>query len=71
MFMVSEVERAQIRAAWEHGGEFDAMLKLREIAPGIAVDQERECARTIASWSPLVLPLKKKRIVRRRAAAGK
>ena len=62
--MVSEAERAAIRAAYELGGEFDAMLALRRIAPGIAVDQARECALTIAGWSPLEVPAKPK--IRRR-----
>jgi hypothetical protein len=67
MFMVSEAERAAIRAAWEHGGEFDAMLEVKRIAPGIGVEEARECARTIAGWSPEV-KLRVKRTVRRRAS---
>jgi hypothetical protein len=30
-----------------------AMLELRRLFPGIAVDQARDCVRTIASWKPL------------------
>ena len=52
MFMVSEAETAEIRKALEAGGEFDAMLKLRELFPGVAPDQARECVRTIATWKP-------------------
>jgi len=63
MFMVSETDAALVRAAYEFGGEFDAMLALRRMAPGLSVEQARECARTIAGWTPLALPVPK---IRRR-----
>ena len=53
MFVVSEVEAAAIRAAFDHGGEFSAAIELRRLFPGIADnDQARDCARTIAGWKP-------------------
>ena len=54
MFVVSEVEAAAIRTAYEQRGEFSAAIELRRLFPGITDNaQARECARTIASWRPL------------------
>jgi hypothetical protein len=59
MFIVSELEAAAIRAAYDHGGEFSAAIELRRLFPGLADnDQARDCARTIAGWKPLAKPLK-------------
>ena len=59
MFVVSEVEAAAIRAAFDQGGEFSAAIELRRLFPGLADnDQARECARTIAGWKPLRMPRK-------------
>ncbi len=65
MFMVSAEEAAIVRAAFLAGGEFDAMLELRRIAPRLSVDQAKECARTIAGWEPRAPPARVK--VRRRS----
>jgi hypothetical protein len=49
MFVVTEADAAAIRAVYE----------LRRRFPGIADNEQAlECARTIASWQPLVRPLK-------------
>jgi hypothetical protein len=54
MFTVSEAEAAVIRAAFEQGGEFSAVMELRRLFPGVTDNTEaRECARTIAAWKPL------------------
>lgn len=65
--MVSEAEAERIRHAFESGGEYSAMLQLREMFPGVSVDQAKECARTIAGWRPIVMPPPK---VRRKARAA-
>jgi hypothetical protein len=54
MFVVSEVEAAAIRAAFERDGELSATVEVRRLFPGITDNAEaRECARTIAGWEPL------------------
>lgn len=53
MFMVSEDDAAAIRAAFQEGGEFSAAIELRRRFPGIADNAHaRQCARTIAGWTP-------------------
>jgi hypothetical protein len=60
MFCVSEAEAAAIRAAYEQGGELSAAIELRRLFPGITDNAKaRECARTIAGWSPLPAPVPK------------
>jgi hypothetical protein len=55
MFVVSEAEATAIRSAFDRGGEMLAVLELRRLFPGIPDnDQARDCARTIASWKPLL-----------------
>jgi hypothetical protein len=58
MFVVSEVEAAAIRTAFEQQGELAAAVELRRLFPLITnTMQARECARTIAGWKPLpVMP---------------
>jgi hypothetical protein len=52
MFVVTEADAAAIRAVFEQHGEFSAAIELRRRFPGITDNaQERESARTIASWS--------------------
>ena len=54
MFVVSEAEAAAIRAAFDRDGELAAAVVLRRLFPGITgTAQARECARTIAGWTPL------------------
>jgi hypothetical protein len=54
MFVVSEVEAAAIRTAFEQSGELAAAAELRRLFPGITDTMHaRECARTIAGWKPL------------------
>jgi hypothetical protein len=58
MFVVTDADAAAIRAVYEQRGEFAAAVELRRLFPGIGdTEQARECARTIAGWKPLALPL--------------
>jgi len=60
MFCVSETEAAAIRTAYEQGGELSAAIELRRLFPGITDNATaRECARTIAGWTPLQDPVSK------------
>jgi hypothetical protein len=60
MFCVSESEAAAIRTAYEQGGELSAAIELRRLFPGITDNAKaRECARTIAGWTPLPAPAPK------------
>jgi hypothetical protein len=69
MFVVSETDAAAIRAAYEHEGELSAAVELRRLFPGISDNAKaRECARTIATWTPLPpQPVKQRSASRRRA----
>jgi hypothetical protein len=59
MFVISEEEAAAIRAAFHQGGELAAAVELRRRFPGITdTVKARECARSIAGWGPLSLPLR-------------
>jgi hypothetical protein len=63
MFVVTEVDADLIRAAFERGGEFLAAVELRRLFPGIGDNAEaRQCARTIAGWRPLAVPLRPVRL---------
>lgn len=54
MFAITEAEAAAIRAIFHQRGKLSAAVELRRLFPGIASTvQARECARTIAGWSPL------------------
>jgi hypothetical protein len=60
MFVVTEADAAAIRAAFDRGGELSAAVELRRLFPGItSTTQARECARTIAGWKPLPVPLRR------------
>jgi hypothetical protein len=60
MFVVSEAEATAIRTAFDQGGEFAAAVELRQLFPGVADNaQARACARTIAGWKPLPVPLRR------------
>jgi hypothetical protein len=68
MFTVSEADAATIRTAFEQHGELSAAIELRRLFPGIVDNtRARECARSIAGWTPLPLPEVKQRPARRRA----
>lgn len=57
MFTVSEADAAAIRAAFQEGGEFSAAVELRRRFPGIIDNTHaRQCARSIAGWTPLPDP---------------
>jgi hypothetical protein len=60
MFVVSEAEADAIRAVFVQRGELSAAIELRRLFPGITDNvQARECARTIAGWKPLPVPLRR------------
>ena len=64
MFVVSEVEAAAIRTAFDQGGELSAAVELRRLFPGVTdMAEARECARTIAGWKPL--PVRQRQWTRR------
>ena len=59
MFVVTEAEAAAIRAVYEQRGEFSAAVELRRLFPAVTdTAQARACARTIAGWKPLPVPLR-------------
>ena len=65
MFVVSEEEAAAIRAAFDRDGEFAAASVVRRLFPAIADNEHaRWCARTIAGWKPLSLPLRQRSSLR-------
>ncbi len=67
MFMVSEADAAAIRAVFDAEGEFAAAIELRRRFPAVLDNAHAaECARTIAGWKPIVMPLR----VGRRAPRG-
>ena len=54
MFVVTEADAAAIRATFEQEGELSAAIEVRRLFPGITDNAKaRECARTIAGWTPL------------------
>lgn len=64
MFIVSEAEATAIRAAFERGGEFLAVVELRRLFPGVTDNAKaRECARTIAAWKPLPMKTRLARLL--------
>ena len=66
MFVVTDADAAAIRAVYEQRGEFAAAIELRRQFPGITDNrQARECARTIAGWRPIRLPLRRQPAVDR------
>jgi hypothetical protein len=70
MFCVTETEAAAIRAAYEQGGELSAAIELRRLFPGITDNAKaRECARTIAGWTPrpAMVPKVPRRLRKRRS----
>jgi len=73
MFAVTEAEAAAIRAAFDQGGEFTAAAELRRLFPAITDTAEaRECARTIAAWTPLpVLGRRVTRVARLEVGKGR
>jgi hypothetical protein len=67
MFVVSEEAAAAIRTAYEQDGELSAAIELRRLFPGIIDNAKaRDCARTIAGWTPLPVPPVKTRRLRPR-----
>ena len=59
MFVVTEAEAAAIRTAFEQRGELSAAVELRRLFPAVTdTAQARACARTIAGWKPLPVPLR-------------
>ena len=59
LFVVTEADAAAIRAVYEQSGEFSAAVELRRLFPAVTdTAQARACARTIAGWKPLPVPLR-------------
>jgi hypothetical protein len=57
MFVVTEADVAAIHTVYETEGELSAAIELRRRLPGIIDNASvRECARTIAGWTPLTKP---------------
>ena len=52
MFIVTESDAAAICAAFHKEGELSAIIELRQRFPGIDHARARDCARTIADWTP-------------------
>ena len=73
MFAVIEAEAAAIRAAFDQGGELAADVEVRRLFPSVADNAEaRECARTIAAWTPLpVLGRRVTRVARLEVGKGR
>jgi hypothetical protein len=60
MFMVTEDDATAIREIFERDGELSAAIELRRRFPGITDNaRARECARSIAGWTPLATPPEK------------
>ena len=58
MFVVTEADAAAIRAIFDQEGELSAAIELRRRFPGITDNAKaRACARTIAGWKPLPVPV--------------
>jgi len=58
MFVVTEADAAAIRAVFDQEGELSAAIELRRRFPGITDNAKaRACARTIAGWKPLPVPV--------------
>ena len=67
MFMVTKADAEAIRAAFEQDGEFAAAIEVRRRLPGIADNEKaRQCARTIAVWTPLPVPERTPKVTRLR-----
>jgi hypothetical protein len=59
MFVVTEADAAAIRATFHQEGELSAAIELRRRFPGITDNAKaRECARSIAGWTPLPPPVR-------------
>ncbi|MGD0109836.1 MAG: hypothetical protein ABSC06_38320 [Rhodopila sp.] len=57
MFVVTEADAVAIRSTFEQEGELSAAIELRRRFPGIIDNtRARECARSIAGWTPLPAP---------------
>jgi hypothetical protein len=56
---ITEAEAAVIRAVFEQSGELSAAVELRRLFPAVTdTAQAHACARTIAGWKPLPVPLR-------------
>jgi hypothetical protein len=57
MFVVTEADAAAIRTTYEQNGELSAAIELRRRFPGITNNEKaRQCARSIAGWTPPSVP---------------
>ncbi len=54
MFLVTHEDAAAIRETFQNEGELSAAIELRRRFPGITDNAKaRDCARSIAGWTPL------------------
>jgi hypothetical protein len=68
MFVVSEEAAAAIRTAYEQDGELSAAIELHRLFPGITDNAKaRDCARSIAGWTPLPVVPRRRRGIRKAA----
>jgi hypothetical protein len=57
VFVVTEADAAAICAIFDEEGELSAAIELRRRFPGVSDNAKaRDCARTIAGWTPLPSP---------------
>ena len=59
MFVITEADADAIRAVINQAGELSAAIELRRRFPGVTDNAKaRACARRIAGWTPLSVPLR-------------
>jgi hypothetical protein len=67
MFIVTEADAEAIRAAFEREGELAAAIEVRRRFPGITDNEKaRQCARSIAGWTPQPVPARTPKVTRLR-----
>jgi hypothetical protein len=63
MFIITEADAAAIRVVFNQEGELSAAIELRRRFPGVTDNAKaRECARSIAGWTPLPAQLRVTRL---------
>jgi hypothetical protein len=63
MFLITEADADAIRAVFNQEGELSAAIELRRRFPGVTDNAKaRECARSIAGWTPLPAQLRVTRL---------
>src|ERR1700674_2431324 len=63
MFVITEADADAIRVVFNQEGELSAAIELRRRFPGVTDNAKaRECARSIAGWTPLPAQLRVTRL---------